>query len=59
MAIEYSTLVARFSSKRIMLETLKGWMTANFTKMLRYEPRSITLDKGSIVWIMSSKEDVN
>jgi hypothetical protein len=43
----------------MMSKTQKGWTTANFAKMLGYEPWSMTLAKVWMVWNMRFGEDTN
>jgi len=38
MTMEDSNLVGNFSSKTIILETLNGWTTDNFSNLTGYDP---------------------
>jgi hypothetical protein len=52
LMMEDSTLVGSFVNKRMNIETLKGWTSNKFAKLLGYEPQSMILSKGWIFWIM-------
>lgn len=52
--MEDSTPAGRFSSKWMNYETPKSWTLENFTGLLGYALRRMTLVKGSLIWTLHS-----
>lgn len=52
--MEDSTPAGRFSSKWMNYETPKSWTSENFTGLLGYALRRMTLVKGSLIWTLHS-----
>jgi hypothetical protein len=57
MDLEGSSIMGRFSSKRMNKETLKSWTKENFAQLLGYSQCNMVLVKGWLVWIINSRED--